>query len=807
MQNKKGFSFIELILILVFFFLILAALMPMVTRRHLTPPGRVGHGTYACYWKEVPDESGTSETRLALWETLLRGKHVIKDEEVGAEGCKFEAPRKANYFYVQMIGGGGAGRDLNWATEVDPTKNEKYRIKGHKTVYGLGNTGYFVNFDGHNAWTDDVGTIYSGLNTSNTNTNISRLGTLFGGWCTPLSCDNKIILYLHGKSEDGKTCMDDGSCPRGIKDGTAVCRTPELTKRCDDPNAANYTLSKKNNKYTYSFECEDKDGLPGCDVENFCESRFLTCSDNQVTFNSQTSQDDTECTNAKNTSGFNGYVGTTLNSSVVQAWARLTSDTPHLLSFKRFDQDHVSCSVGVGGEFTGPFSYHDYNYGETPYDLSSSDKWNSVVRTYYNKFNVVNPRMPKGNGVWFTKRVQGPLDTSDYVFKLCGGWGAEKGIIVGTGDNRRTKNPSSYITSNDKHCAPAYGNPPVSDFGFPSNTWDIYPGLYFNYDVKKNSEGNVSLPSSVGNKCDFNHFDYNNLKIIRVDLNQSQIIPYGVGGRAGELKTLIMKSIPEDIEMVPGQGGIPSANEALRRGQPSRFGSNVAQGGEPGKTVISVSVPINPYNDDNTRQRDGHWRDFSTEKNEARYGGTISFSSFVKLIISRNNNTLRDLLQYFGQGGDGAFTKTDATCGYSYRGYALYDATKNCTSASAGQNKNNNKGLIDAPYGTRRTVAVGGDGYGKVDAGEYSLANTCAVNKDNVPYYWHHYETSSTYNKYAKYPSHANGYDSGYYSTVDGSTYAKSKGDSYHTNVMARHALRIEKHATAGHSGAIVISW
>ena len=87
MQGKKGFSFIELILILVFFFIILASLMPMITRRHLAPPERANHGTYACYWERKED--GTQQ----LKQTLVRGRKTIIKNADTAE-CTFDPPKQ-----------------------------------------------------------------------------------------------------------------------------------------------------------------------------------------------------------------------------------------------------------------------------------------------------------------------------------------------------------------------------------------------------------------------------------------------------------------------------------------------------------------------------------------------------------------------------------------------------------------------------------------------------------------------------------------------------------------------------------------
>lgn len=105
-NNKKAFSMVELMLLLLFVSLITAALTPVVTRKHFKLPKPASHGAYLCYYRLASN---------SLHEIRLSGKAlntVIFDRDVTQ--CTFEPPQKVSYFHISAIGGGGGGGDSGY---------------------------------------------------------------------------------------------------------------------------------------------------------------------------------------------------------------------------------------------------------------------------------------------------------------------------------------------------------------------------------------------------------------------------------------------------------------------------------------------------------------------------------------------------------------------------------------------------------------------------------------------------------------------------------------------------------------------
>lgn len=106
-KNKKAFSMVELMLLLLFVSLITAALTPVVTRKHYKIPKPSNHGAYLCYY---------NLTTNSLHEARFSGKSlqtVVFDRDVAS--CTFEPPQKVSYFHVSAIGGGGGGGDSGYS--------------------------------------------------------------------------------------------------------------------------------------------------------------------------------------------------------------------------------------------------------------------------------------------------------------------------------------------------------------------------------------------------------------------------------------------------------------------------------------------------------------------------------------------------------------------------------------------------------------------------------------------------------------------------------------------------------------------
>lgn len=107
-DTKLGFSLVEMMLLLLILSLMTAASVPILSRKHRKAPVKAFHGRYACFW------NGNQ-----LWEQQYSGENIIKDGAVAQ--CKFVAPKKANYFYIQIVGGGGGGGNAGYYKPEDRT--------------------------------------------------------------------------------------------------------------------------------------------------------------------------------------------------------------------------------------------------------------------------------------------------------------------------------------------------------------------------------------------------------------------------------------------------------------------------------------------------------------------------------------------------------------------------------------------------------------------------------------------------------------------------------------------------------------
>ena len=99
---KLGFSLVEMLLLLMIASLITAGSISVITRKHTRVPKKVVHGKYTCY--------RTSDGKL--YEERYVEKTLLYKREVTE--CKFDPPAKANYFYIQLVGGGGSGGDAGY---------------------------------------------------------------------------------------------------------------------------------------------------------------------------------------------------------------------------------------------------------------------------------------------------------------------------------------------------------------------------------------------------------------------------------------------------------------------------------------------------------------------------------------------------------------------------------------------------------------------------------------------------------------------------------------------------------------------
>lgn len=733
-QSKKGFSFIELILILVFFFIILASLMPMITRRHSAPPEKVSHGTYACYWEK--DETGN-----VLKETLIRGRATIKDN-VPAEGgkCSFESPSKARYFYVQLIGGGGGGKEISM-DDINPAVVEKYRIFGTQS----GADYYIVedHTDGkdHDGWTEGAGgqmlekeyqQLVSGysmwLHTHST----------AGSVCTqPSSGSSKTTDCDQGKIQDFPFCQV--GVPAGCKVDLSDC------PGCQE-SEGNYRVACP------SGTSEGKDTCSGC--ANLKIKCTETDPPTEHKLQTQIAWTGDTCYNDKAGSAApEGYKKVNLSTS---GW---TSKPFHKYKNVGSTESLGNCSYGEKLWATG-----GYTKSATLSKLSNGDG-------YY----FVYP----GGGVGLSS---------------CGGQGAERGVMEENNPryHRSTKDEPSGAYEYSKNGSEFCSAPETYSTPTNNTTQQIRNG-YFSQPPTQYEKPAYS--ASVG-------FDYETLKFSDFKGSQSQVLPYGVGGKAGELKTMILKSIPEGVEMLPGQGGLPGHD-----GGNTLFGSNaegspmplrVAHGGKAGGNVYTVDVPIGPYGIDDesvqTKEKTANNRVMNTSDMVSRNGGTISYSTFVRFVISYTNKQLRDRMAYFGQGGMGTSIKTDATCGYKIDTILFMDGDNPLRFILRGKQATSSKGSDVCDYSTDTNVVCKNrkhvssskhiretfpDERVLISPANFTKCNGHRWIKVTKP------EDSEFDEEYDEHNDPTKGYHWGYYEG----------------------AMDVDKQASGGQSGAIVISW
>lgn len=139
---KFGFSLAELMVVLVLVSLLITALIPIITKKHLALPKLSEHGAYMCYYqaydannnpiKFVDKTEGLAgdEVNLNVASTLSKIKKWqlhekqtnnpfgsitsvnVFDRDV--KQCSFTPPKKAVYFQVSAVGGGGGGGDSGY---------------------------------------------------------------------------------------------------------------------------------------------------------------------------------------------------------------------------------------------------------------------------------------------------------------------------------------------------------------------------------------------------------------------------------------------------------------------------------------------------------------------------------------------------------------------------------------------------------------------------------------------------------------------------------------------------------------------
>ena len=730
---KKGFSFVELLLILAFFLVLLMALTPMITRRHLMPPGKANHGTYACY---------RNEANGSLHETLIKGRVTIKDLDVAT--CRFEPVKNAKYYYVQLIGGGGGGRSINkpsGAGAGQKTFSDEsgilYNLAKYYTIYkaqeddqnykiGSFVTGCFGRVKnwgryGVNATLNDAfcKADYSYCEYKGGCTGHSELYGLasndvtFGRLHVPIqwsgldeddyraligydSTNNKDTKYLrlYGIGLRGKKCDDDLqdiykkdrngiACGSGWKASEnsprTYCKAQYQSKY--DGNFSNNATCKSywnglddykislgsSNQFRVKCpgtEIEDKSTNPptwSCngaqDATNNCLYTLKADGTKQIESNTGKKF---ECSTAQQTDGCE--VADILDNSAQQknpgVENRFYVDVP--LSYLYKSQisstanlpDNNRLDNGAYKAFDGVSQYFDWTDkdGNTRYFHLIGGTGLVNPATYQAIFNSLNNDFPLKNF----------LDTNNL----------KNTVMCARHDSTYNQyyydilQPQGEIEDAKYDC-----NIDTEVCNNVTQYTDNYP---------KPAEGEVGI------------YDYKALLLLtNLKRTQKQTIPFGLGGKAGELKSIIYKDIPENLPLNPGRGGAVDED-----GEPTIFGGGDsgiperrAEGGQAGNYRSTLAIKVDPYlynadgtirgiqgvatetgEDPNEVVANGKvWRIATTDDQPTRLGQKITFSAFVKFMISHNANDLLENMSTFGQGGDGESSKADCTFAYDYQ--------------------------------------------------------------------------------------------------------------------------------------------
>ena len=686
-QSKSAFSFVELVIVLILLFVMLASFMPLITRKHLTPPAKVNHGTYACYRKQ--DNS--------LHQTLIKGTKVVEND-IPVAKCTFEPPKKAKYFYVQLIGGGGGGRNL---TSSDLNSSSYYIQNVNNSKKGNIATGCYK------LWSDGDKNCYS----STTSTQYD-LG-LFKDKQDYLDLVKNYKIGLYATGQRGRYCTTSYSysgygygarCDIGKQDAESVCQATRFDGTTSSTCHYSGRCYKSGSRYYYQLDCPETDGLkcPTCKKYDFAENNCDPATHTgDGCFYEVTAMEAKDCNNQKYGNSKSFYTQ---------------------ISLKDLYNTHISSST-----------FRDDENRTVTYNGKTAQKaWNGV-------------------GMKFTWKTNGV----DQYFNVRGGSGGiigmmEKNNPYYSDDSSQVKNNSEYCSANETYNTV---QPPSTTYD-PNKLYDAYC-LTSDASIAPCKQGSES--SSYDNSTTFN-FRY--LQIGDIDLSQKQVIPYGVGGKAGQIKTLLFKELKDNLPMNPGRGGAIGA-----KGEDSTFGGGdsgiplkVAYGGPGGVQVYTTDVKINPYMYGTTYQYNqpaGQWRTATTKEIATRNGEKISYNSYIKFLISYRNENIINIMKDFGKGGDGTASMTDCTFGYLYQPITLeYNGTvKNKIVPSGRENVAPSK-LTDSGF-------------------------VC-----NGKYKWYSYSYSTPVDTYGIY--------SGYWRST--------------TNSSVR-AVQVDEPATEGGSGAIVISW
>lgn len=149
-KKLKAFSMVELMMVLLISALIIAAIVPIVTRKHMQLPTIAAHGAYLCYYgpKGIDAAGNITDPTVVLREARWTGTDYTRkvfDRETA--NCVFEPPKKAAFFQITAVGGGGGGSDSGYVGTLPTQKSTDYMEFNPFMITQDDLDGYNISYD------------------------------------------------------------------------------------------------------------------------------------------------------------------------------------------------------------------------------------------------------------------------------------------------------------------------------------------------------------------------------------------------------------------------------------------------------------------------------------------------------------------------------------------------------------------------------------------------------------------------------------------------------------------------------------
>ena len=591
-ETKWGFSLIEMMLLLLILSLMTAASVPILSRKHKKAPAKAFHGRYACFW------NGNQ-----LWQQQYSGENIIFNEAVSQ--CKFEAPKKANYFYIQIIGGGGGGGAAGYYKPENNSNLKVYNYYDDTARYYVNTYSYssssLESFDlTEEEFNDYVGTKYVYLSVGGTRGHYCNEFTSNGNPDT-----NAGICYAYYQGTGNYHCVDENDDTKYYPEYDTQIKCLGLDQIFPglgggNGNGKNKNGNKPGNGNGWGIGNGNgwgigngngwgngNWGLPDVGRKWVEEMDSHTCSNNRYG-----SAPPTAYTEAQ-------QIKYGLHTPFITSWSSSNS-YPYYYSYYRGD------SVGLRNSLNEKID-SDLKRAEGGYGYKKYFKQNNTIITT----NIAETSGGEGG-----EQAQ------------CG----EPGWVDGKSCTCKT---TGYLDPRDGEIVKGRATAPTSA------------------EVCTGADTNCVKTVSTSSPAFF-----------RYEYYQQQKMKYGMGGLAGEYKTFFARQIDPDIIMSPGKGGkagveTSGTNSYGKQGGASQLGNMIAAGGAGG-----MGDRITGYIKLPTKGEDEFIENNGTKRQSGEPGAVSPFKYEANLLGI--NNPLEDTVSYanFGSGGNGTSVTNHCWEGY-----------------------------------------------------------------------------------------------------------------------------------------------